>query len=512
MPGNMLRIALAALALSLVVPLPACAQAFREYLDSIDLNDYSLGINFYTSQSHYAGVDDFKIVYPMPTSFSHSLLTEDPLFVRGSSAGLRKVTDNGWTFGVHGKLQTLGYGADTSEELRGMRRRTWTVQAGLLLGYAIGPFHVDLFTSTDVLSEHDGYDASLKLAWPIASAKQIFVPEIDLTYQSKDLLDHYFGVRSEEALPDRPAYVPGSGVTISGSLEWRRSLHRRWFLFSKISLDLLPDAITDSPIVDLEQGWRFNLGVAYDGSSFIDPDEDSGTPATTMEIGLGVFYVSATSNLDFLDSGGHPGDLERRQGLDERSVSLPVDIVWRIGRFHRVDVSYFELNRSASVNLTGEMVLNGVPFADGERVVTDLETRVFRFGYGFSLMRDNQKDISLFGGLHATEMDYRVRGAAEPIVASTTSFLPVIGARANVVPAERWSVTGNIEIFLLDFDRHSGELMDIAVSGEYRLTDRLIAGIGYRYYRQDIESGDDSFLGDYRLHYQGPYLNLRARF
>jgi hypothetical protein len=127
-------------------------------------------------------------------------------------------------------------------------------------------------------------------------------------------------------------------------------------------------------------------------------------------------------------------------------------------------------------------------------------------------MRDEQKDVSIFGGLHATDIDYRVRGSSEPIVASTTSFLPVIGARANVVPAERWSATGNIEIFLLDFDKHSGELMDISVSAEYRLAERLIAGIGYRYYRQDIESGDDAFLGDYRLHYQGPFLQLRARF
>lgn len=498
--------------LALVFPATTAAQGLRAYLDSIDLNDYSLGLNFYYSDPAFAGVDDLKIAYPAPTTFGHPLLDDDPLFIHGSSIGLRKFNDAGFNWGGFAKIQTLGYGSNESEALLGMRRRSWTIEGGLLVGTRLGPVRADVLASADMANEHNGYEVALQVAWPFGGDTHIVVPELKLNYQSDKLLNHYFGVRPDEALPGRPAYLPGAATTITGSLEWSWRFSRRWYLDTTVSVDLLPDEVTNSPVVDEDTSWRFNIGLAYDGQSFVEPGAPGSLSASHVELGVGAFFINAESNMDFRADNGTTADIEDALGMDDRAVSVPVELIWHKGRFHRFDLSYFQLNRSSSSEILADLALDGTTFAAGETVTTDFDTRVLRFGYGFALLRDEQKDLSLFGGLHVTDIDYRVRGSTSAIAASTTAFLPVIGARLRANLTERLMALTNLELFELDFDQHSGELIDFSIAGRYLIGQRFFVDAGYRFYRQDIDSGDDSFLGDYRFVYRGLFASLRVRF
>lgn len=492
------------------LPVTVHAQGFLEFLDSIDLNEYSLGLNYYFSQSRYDGVDPFMVIYPAPTSYAHPTMTTDTFFLEDGNIGLRRVDDNGWTFGGFIKIQALGYGSNESEVLVGMRRRDWTLQPGAMLGTKLGPVHVDLFASADALNEHNGHDATLKLAWPLVGTNAYIVPQLDLTYLSADLVNHYYGVRPDEVLPGRPAYVPGSATTLSAGVDAAWHFHPDWYLGIDVAVDFLPDEIRRSPLVGADSRWRANISLAYDRASFVEPGV-AGLGRSRVELGVSAFFIDAESNMDF--AGTPPADnLESGQALEETATTLPIDFVWQAGRFHRVDLGYFELTRSGSIELQAPLTVGTATFQTGETVVTDFDTRVFRFGYGFAFLRDKQKDLSVFGGMHVSDIDYRVRGANESITASTTALLPVVGIRFRVTPAERWSALVNFELFALDFDRHSGELYDLSLAGRYRLTEKLSVGLGYRYYRQDIDSGDDSFLGDYRLTYRGPALSLLATF
>ena len=62
-----------------------------------------------------------------------------------------------------------------------------------------------------------------------------------------------------------------------------------------------------------------------------------------------------------------------------------------------------------------------------------------------------------------------------------------------------------------DFNRYSGSPLDCRLSAKYTWRERLTAGLGYRFYRQDIDTADESFSGDYRFVYQGPLVFFGAR-
>jgi len=501
-----------ALAAALLWPFQASAGGLLEFLDSIDLNDYTLALNLYRSESHYVGVDDFTIIYPLFKSFSHATNTEDVLFLRDSHAGLRTFTDNGWSFGVIGSIQTLGYGSDSSDALAGMSRRTWSVQGGGLVGKRIGPVNIDLFASTDLLGVYNGQQYELKFSYSFVSPKLQIVPQLEFVHQSENLVNYYYGVTDTEIAPGRPAYAPGAATTprLSVDVNWR--MHTTWYVYAGASVDFLPDEITNSPIVDKETAWGAHIGVGYAPESFVEKyGEGRDDSRSEIEVGVGAFFASVTSsvNLD-VDVLPAPPDLEDEQALDDRETLVPVDIIWRFGRRHRLDLSYFELSRDKTRVLSVPVTVGGVTFAAGETVTTNLDTRVIRFGYGFSFFRDDQKDLSLFGGIHVTEIDLGVLGATESVSAATTMTLPVLGARFTANFSEKWSVGANAEVFALDFDKYNGHLLDFAAFGQYRFGQNFAIVGGYHFYRMNIMSGDESLSGEFRIDYRGPYVSFRA--
>lgn len=486
----------------------------RAFLDSIDLNDYSLTLTLYGSQSLYAGIDDFKILYPAPSTFDHATVSTDTFFVRDAYGGLRVVTDTGWTFAGVAKVQTLGFGATDSAALAGMARRSWTVEGGMQVGRRLGPIHADLFAVTDLFGVNGGYELQLKLAWPLVFERIQFIPQLQANYQSADLVDYYFGVSDAEAVPGRPAYSPGSAIGYSAEAHFAWRFLPDWYMHFSVALDIVADEISASPIVGRDTAWRANLGIAYDGKKFLRTDE-AGSDAldTHLDMSASVFGVSSQTSIN-LSSAGPTSvtDLESETGLEDGGTTYPIDVMWQFGRFHRIDLRFFELVRRGGSTLANPLMINGVSFSPGETLQTSLSTRILRLGYAFSFFRDAQKDLSVMGGAHVSDIDYFVQGETIPVAASTTAILPVIGARLRVSPTERIDLHANAELFKFDFDEYDGELYDLSIGGSWRLAKRLFVGGGYRWYRQEIRSGDDDLTGEVLIDYRGPFAYLTVRF
>jgi outer membrane protein len=493
---------------------PATAAGpLRAYLNDFDFNDYALSFEYYQSQSAYKGEDDFHIVYPIITSFEHSILTDDVYFVRDSYIGLRNVMDNGWKFGLVGKVQTLGYGANANPELAGMRRRSWSLQAGAVVGKRLGPIAVDLFASHDILNESGGYEGNFKFAWPLRDGRFSIVPQLDLTYQSSKLVNHYFGVRTDEVRPGRTEYTPGAAWTMRPSVSFSYRWHRYWYTRINISASILPDEIRDSPIVARDSTWAFNLGIAYDSRAFVSMDGAHWKQDNFFELSLGAFALRSGSRINLVSASPQTaGDLERVQRIEERSVVWPIEIAWQMGRFHRLDLRYFDLVRKGEATLDFPLTVGDITFPANELLATQLDTSMLRLGYSFSVFRDTQKELSILGGVSMTRVAYTVDGASDTIEAQTTMTLPVIGARGRASFTDRISLEARVEVFALDLDDKDGDMVDVAIYGTWTFSPQWVAGIGYQYFRQRISAKEDSLSGDVKIDYQGPQAFLRARF
>jgi outer membrane scaffolding protein for murein synthesis (MipA/OmpV family) len=500
---------------SLVVALLVAAVTKADDTEGgFDLNRYALGANLFVSQSPFVGAPDFVGVFPLPSLFDSPVAHQEPLFFRDSDFGIRKFTPSGLNFGAVLGLQTLSFGSGETPELVGMRRRDWTVQGGFTVGTRAKGVAIDVGGQTDLLGVHNGQEYTLRVARQFDVGNQYFMPQLRTTYQSANLVNYYFGVSPRESLPGRPQYTPGAVLRYAGTLQWGWHFLPQWFATATATVDFLPEAIRNSPIVDTSRTWAFQLGVSYDAPTMRSarplPDR-SAEPSVDVRLEL---FRATTNSKVFLRSGEAvaPVDVESDLGLTDAQLSVPLSITWRIAQAHALRLDYLQLLRSGRNDLEVNVDIGNGEFADGESVSARLDTRGLLLAYGYSLLRDTQKELTVFGGLQLTEFSYRFVGQQDETGASTRAVLPVLGIDLRINITERFSVEARGQFFSMDVNDDSGTVFGISAGGEYRVWDRLALGAGFRFYRQDLDSGDENFSGDYRVDYRGPTVFFRALF
>jgi len=227
--------------------LPAAAQESRRVGNA-------LGVAALWESELYRDLDASVTAYPFAT------WRAGRFFLRGPGLGVELWTDDAWKFDVFAQWRFDGYDAEDSDFLAGMDDRRETLDAGLAVERKLGDFgRLNLSASTDTLGRHDGQELELQWSYPLRFVEG----QVRARWQSDALVDYYYGVTPQEALPDRPAYEPGSGLTWSLGLVSAIPLGKRWLVFVGANVDLLPDSIQDSPIVDSSTSTRVFAALAW---------------------------------------------------------------------------------------------------------------------------------------------------------------------------------------------------------------------------------------------------------
>ena len=217
----------------------------------------SLGLAALWENGLYRGVDASVDAYPFAT------WRAGRFFLRGPGLGVELWSDPAWKVDVFANWRFDGYEADDSDYLAGMEDRRETLDAGFAIERELGDYgRLNLSAATDTLGRHEGQELELQWSYRVRFVEA----SLRARWQSDALVDYYYGVEPSEALPGRPAYAPGSGLTWSVGLFTAMPIGKHWLGFVGANLDLLPDSIRDSPIVDASTrtrvfgalAWRFD--------------------------------------------------------------------------------------------------------------------------------------------------------------------------------------------------------------------------------------------------------------
>ena len=114
-----------------------------------------------------------------------------------------------------------------------------------------------------------------------------------LARRSANLNNYYYGVLSAEALPGRPAYLPGGGTDYTVGLFAYYEMTQRWRLLAGAGVTWLDSDVRRSPIVEDKLQPSAMVGAAYDFGSH-KPYSEPGLP---MHLKL---YGGRASECNFL--------------------------------------------------------------------------------------------------------------------------------------------------------------------------------------------------------------------
>lgn len=91
----------------------------------------------------------------------------------------------------------------------------------------------------------------------------LLIPSIALEWESTRLVDYYYGVRPEEATPDRPVYAGRDTVNGGARLTGFYLINKSWTVFAGVHAAVFGRGIAESPIVTRRYTTRGYIGSAW---------------------------------------------------------------------------------------------------------------------------------------------------------------------------------------------------------------------------------------------------------
>lgn len=114
------------------------------------------------------------------------------------------------------------------------------------------------------LNESDGNEFVLQASKSFkVNNKLTLTSSVGLVYQDDKLVDHYYGVQTNEVIVGRPFYAGQNSLNYNATLNASLKVTESVELLGQIKYEVLGDGITDSPIVDEDSTYFFTIGAVY---------------------------------------------------------------------------------------------------------------------------------------------------------------------------------------------------------------------------------------------------------
>lgn len=215
-------------------------------------------------------------------------------------------------------------------------------------------------------------------------------------------------------------------------------------------------------------------------------------------------------------------DFEQDLDLDKRDALPAVFAGARLGSNWVIGAEYYSLSRSATRNISRELVFDNVTFPVNAAVKSKFSSDIYRITVGYAFYRTDDAEIGGAIGLHATDFETELTGQARvgnsPTVQTQTrrrkalAPLPTIGLFGSVRVAPQLTLTGRLDYLDLSVDKYDGRLINAQAALAYRVFENVGIGAAYRYVDYRIDVKQDDWQGRVRYKFNGPALFLQVGF
>ncbi|SEK78944.1 outer membrane protein [Roseateles sp. YR242] len=225
-------------------------------------SQWALGLGAGVSERAYAGAD--RKFTALPLLFYEN----DWLRFAGATAELKLLNHaftptQRLTGGLQVRYAPDGYKASDSSRLTGMAERKGGILGGFGLAWHNPMAQVRLDWSSDLSGHSKGQRLQLQADRRFQLGAASISPRLGAQWMDRKWVDYYYGVRAQEALADRPAYLGEAGVALEAGVRLDYAIQQRHVIFLDVGVTHLPKEVTNSPIVDRSNVPRAMVGYLY---------------------------------------------------------------------------------------------------------------------------------------------------------------------------------------------------------------------------------------------------------
>ena len=191
-----------------------------------------------------------------------------------------------------------------------------------------------------------------------------------------------------------------------------------------------------------------------------------------------------------------------------------IDGYYRFAPKHRVDFSWYKIDRGGTIFSQRDIDFGNVFFPTGTSLESRLDTETTKLSYTYSFYRTPEIETSISAGLHVTSTEASLQGSGGALAESNsvTAPLPVFGFRLDYSFAPKWWLRTKYELFFLDsVDAYQGALSDFTFALEHRTFQHVGFGFGLNRSSLDIEVDEDNRRGAFSSVLNGLMLYVVVR-
>ncbi len=234
-----------------------------------------------------------------------------------------------------------------------------------------------------------------------------------------------------------------------------------------------------------------------------DPD----SPWKRLTLKGGYFFANTDSTIR-LDGAtfGTEIDVEDVLGLDENVDSYDVGVKWRFFDRHSISVNYFDLTREQSTSLTVGFTWEGVPYTVGDVISTEFKWNTVAALYTWSFLQTNKYEVGLNIGAHVTTFKFAIDSAllgAGVTTSSVTAPLPVLGLMGAYAFTPKLVLRADAGWFGIKVGEVEGSQWAVNLDLEYNMWKHVGFGVGYKFYRLDVDVTEDDLKASVESNYSG---------
>lgn len=208
-------------------------------------------------------------------------------------------------------------------------------------------------------------------------------------------------------------------------------------------------------------------------------------------------------------------DLQDDLGVDDSQVLPAAGLIWRYSNNGRLQGEYFSVGQDTKHTLDASIEWGDLDFAVGAKVKSDFDMDIVRAFWGYSLFKDERKELGVGVGIHYLNIEVSLKGNATinstPVLNAKRgidnwAILPNVGAFGNYAFSPKWIAFGRVDWISANIDDYSGGLWNLEAAIQYQAFEHAGIGLAYRYVNLNLDAnkGRGDWGGD--LDYSGPLL------